>query len=153
MTDSFPIRAASWLHGHDTGLSSEAIFHYMTLGVLGGYTPADGGDLGRCVRLLDSFPEWNKRMPEMARVSDDWAALVPLWDGLVAAYREDIERPRGEPWQSDEMLSALWWDKSAGRYWTRRKHGFTASGTEARRAETPQSGSVHDGPVPKADAR
>jgi hypothetical protein len=27
-----------------------------------------------------------------------------------------------------------------------------ASGTEARRAETPQSGSVHDGPVPKADA-
>lgn len=35
---------------------------------------------------------------------------------------------------------------------SRHKHTFDASGTEAQRAET-TSGSVHDGPVPQADAQ
>ena len=127
-TEPFIARAASWLHGGDTGLSSEAIFHYMTLGVLGGATPRNTSDLGRCVRLLDRFPEWQARMPEMARVSDDWAALMSIWDDLVAAYRVDFANGTRREWRSDKMLSELWWDKSDERSWTRRDHGFKARG-------------------------
>lgn len=124
--EPFIVRATAWLHSHDTGISSRAIFDYMTLGILGGCTPSDAGDLGRCVRLLDRFPEWQARMPEMARVSDDWAALMQIWEPLVVAYRRDIET-RPDKWESDEMLSGLWWDKSQKGFWTRRKHGVKAA--------------------------
>lgn len=121
-------RMAEWLNGSDTGMSSKAIFHYMTLGVKNGAAPSDSADLGRCVRLLDRFPEWQPRMPEMSCVSDDWAALMSIWADLVRAYRDDVARA-DKTWTSYEMLSELWWDKSQSGIWTRRKHGFVATPT------------------------
>jgi len=82
-------RMEEWLHGWDTGMSSKAIFHYMTLGVTGGAVPADPADLGRCLRLLEAFPEWKARMPEMAKCSERWAGLLPHWDGIVASFIEE----------------------------------------------------------------
>lgn len=84
MTESIEMRALHWATGRDTGSSSKAILAVMT-----GAKPAsrhdypcDGGDLGRCLRLLDLIPEWKPRMGEMRTVSPQWAALVDHWDEL-----------------------------------------------------------------------
>lgn len=122
-------RMGEWLHSHDTGMSSEAIFHYMALGVKGGAVPSDTADLGRCVRLLDRFPEWAARVSELACISDDWAALSSIWEDLVTAYRGDLsKRAEGAEWVSDKMLNELWWEKTPHGLWTHRDHGFTAQG-------------------------
>lgn len=125
MGESFHTRAEEWLHSRDTGLSSEAIFHYMTLGIRGGATPYDTSDLGRCVRLLDRFPEWQARMPEMACVSDNWAALMSIWDDLVAAYRIDL----ASDWASSDSCDMLdlFWVRADTGLCRRREYGFTAS--------------------------
>lgn len=81
-------RALVWALGRDAGASSMAIMSFM-LGLDEDRTysyPHDGGDLGRCLRLLDRIPEWKPRMVEMRKVSPQWAALVDHWDELVAKY-------------------------------------------------------------------
>lgn len=83
-------RYAAWLHGNDTGSSSEAIFHFMTLGIKGGAGPYDVDDLGRCLRLLDCFPEWRERMPEMVECSEEWAELAPHWSELEASFLREV---------------------------------------------------------------
>lgn len=79
-------RLGKWINGYDTGLSSKAIFLYMTLGIKGGATPSDPSDFGRCLRLLEAFPEWKARLPEMASVSEEWAALVLHWAELEDCF-------------------------------------------------------------------
>jgi hypothetical protein len=85
-TESVEARLARWATGGDTGSSSEAIAAVMTGNKPKGYVdhPLDGGDLGRCIRLLDLIPEWKVRLSEMASFSEEWAALVQHWDELVA---------------------------------------------------------------------
>lgn len=84
-----PDRLGAWLRSWDTGISSEAIFHYMTLGVRGGGTPSDPADLARCLRLLDRFPEWKPRMHEMSSVSEGWAILMPHWGDIEATFLQE----------------------------------------------------------------
>jgi hypothetical protein len=85
----------AWLFGQDVGSSSKAIWrHMVNVPEPAGWEmdayPLDPDDLGRCVRLLDRFPEWRDRMPEMAEGHGPvWAALVPAWDEIVALYREE----------------------------------------------------------------
>lgn len=90
--DSIEKRAALWALGDDTGSSSKAIARHMLGGDDSGRHasyPSDGNDLGRCIRLLDAFPEWRARMPEMAEKSPAWAGLVAAWDELEAMYRRN----------------------------------------------------------------
>lgn len=89
---------AEWTVSGDTGISSEAILAYMT-GVeparWGFSPPADADDRGRCVRLLQKFPEWVPRLQEMTVIQpagnsititskgiqpdmNSWARQVPL---------------------------------------------------------------------------
>lgn len=81
-------RPLQWIVGDDTGASSEAIWaHMMGVRPKYGYSyPLDGGDLGRCIRLLRVMPEWAERMPELAARSKEWTAIVAHWDELLAAY-------------------------------------------------------------------
>lgn len=83
-----------WLHGPDTGLSSITIYCVMTrnmvpLGDHGPRTPMDSDDLGRCVRLLDRFPEWRARIQEMD-VVPGWSGLSASWAHLEQLYRKDL---------------------------------------------------------------
>lgn len=78
-----------WVMGPDTGISSMTIYAVM----MGAGTPAHTGfphdpdDFGRCHRLLKSFPEWRKRLPELATTyGGSWAALVEHWDELATLY-------------------------------------------------------------------
>ena len=84
----------AWFCGNDTGISSKCIAAYMS-GVAPEdirYTspPSDPADLGRCLRLLEKFPEWKTRIPEMANVSKRWADMVPHWDAVAHSMDEEV---------------------------------------------------------------
>jgi hypothetical protein len=52
--------------------------------------PHDPADLGRCLGLLRTMPEWRKRIPEMKARSRYWRALVRRWDDVVACMEEEV---------------------------------------------------------------
>lgn len=51
--------------------------------------PYDPGDFGRCYRLLQHFPEWHTRLPEVAAKYPVWGPMVKAWDELTALYEEE----------------------------------------------------------------
>lgn len=86
-------RVFEWLQSRDTGISSEAIVTFMngvTPNRIGGTHPHDPADLGRCIRMLEKFPEYRMRLHEMSEVSEVWAQLVANWDELETLYREEL---------------------------------------------------------------
>jgi hypothetical protein len=83
-------RALLWLTGGDSGMSSKAICCHMLGMKSDGIYPLDPSDLGRCLRLLELFPEWKPRMGEMARYSAQWAALVERWDELAEMMADEV---------------------------------------------------------------
>ena len=94
-------RALLWLAGGDSGMSSEAIcYHMLGMKSDGSFPnfPLDPSDLGRCLRLLELFPEWKPRMGEMARYSAQWAALVERWDELAEMMADEV----GIDWSKGE---------------------------------------------------
>lgn len=102
-------RYNEWLYGGDTGMSSKAIFYFMTAGTKGGWTPCDPSDLGRCLRLLERFPEWRERMPEMANCSPKWAEMIPHWGLLEATLLSEVGglRTRGTATKTYRMMQAI----------------------------------------------
>lgn len=83
-------RALLWLAGRDSGLSSQAIaYHMLGLSSNGNY-PLDPSDLGRCLRMLELFPEWKPRISEMASYSKCWAGLCARWDALAAMMADEV---------------------------------------------------------------
>jgi hypothetical protein len=122
-----------WLAGGDTGMSSATIWMVMTGETPGRYgrlypsVPLDADDVGRCVRLLDRFPEWRGRLEEMGDAYPEWLPVVGLWLTIESHYRHgdwsavnkllrDAERsarlcpcesePEPGPWHS---RSCRWW--------------------------------------------
>lgn len=92
MEKSIERRAAEWALGESTGASSKAIARHM-MGLPDKWMsyPSDGGDLGRCIGLLDAVPEWRARLPEMSAYSPAWAALVKHWDELETKRRAGVD--------------------------------------------------------------
>lgn len=81
-----------WFRGRDTGTSSFTIFFVMTGTYIprGNYdVPHDPADFGRCYRLLNLFPKWKTRMPEVAVRFPEWRRLVERWDELTKLYEEE----------------------------------------------------------------
>ena len=62
----------------------------------------DPDDFGRCHRLLERFPEWRERLPEVADKFPVWRGLVAEWDRLTAIYLRDL--PTG---RSDELFQEI----------------------------------------------
>lgn len=79
---SIESRLLGWLQSGDTGSSSKAIANYMQGRSSSGDFPWDGGDFGRCHRMLLMFPEWRARLPEMGDKYPGWAPLVKIWSEL-----------------------------------------------------------------------
>lgn len=89
---------ARWLASGDTGTSSLTIWAVMT-----GWSMPDGrdpsiphdpDDFGRCHRLLEAFPQWRGRLPEVAAKHPEWTGLVAAWDELTALYIEELPTGR-----------------------------------------------------------
>lgn len=84
-----------WICGGDTGTSSATIWSVMTNISLHGVNrdsgvPHDPADFGRCHRLLEKFPEWRARMPEVAVKFPAWQPFVGAWETMTALYLEEI---------------------------------------------------------------
>jgi hypothetical protein len=110
-------RALLWLAGGDSGASSKAICHHMLGMKSDGSFPWDPSDLGRCLRLLELFPEWKPRIREMARYSPQWAALVARWDELAEMMADEVgidwSKGRRAPRTYDAMKDAI--DQARGK--------------------------------------
>ena len=104
-------RALLWLAGGDSGASSKAICHHMLGMKSDGSFPWDPSDLGRCLRLLELFPEWKPRIREMARYSPQWAALVARWDELAEMMADEVgidwSKGKRAPRTYDAMKDAI----------------------------------------------
>lgn len=89
MSEEILNRALKWAATGNTGKSSKAMLATM----VGNPPkdrfcyPSDGGDLGRCLGLLDAVPEWRGRLAEMKDIGPEWAALVDQWAELEAMHR------------------------------------------------------------------
>ena len=104
-------RALLWLAGRDSGLSSQAIaYHMLGLSSNGNY-PLDPSDLGRCLRMLELFPEWKPRISEMASYSKCWAGLCASWDALAAMMADEVgidwSKGRNAPKTYQAMQAAM----------------------------------------------
>lgn len=76
---------------YDMGLSSETMRARLVHGLPGrGDHPHDPGDFGRCERFLRRNPHLRERLPFMADVSSEWAALVARWDDIAALMEEEV---------------------------------------------------------------
>jgi len=81
--------AALWAATGETGVSSKAMLAtFMGKPPKSRFCyPHDGGDLGRCIGLLDTIPQFRKRLPEMRAIGPEWAALVDHWSELERRWR------------------------------------------------------------------
>jgi hypothetical protein len=97
-----------WFLGRDTGTSSLAIFEVMT-GTKSPHRsysfPLDPDDFGRCYRLLNLFPEYRLRLPEVAERFPAWRPMVARWDEMTALYEEEL--PRGTAPKLYELMQEL----------------------------------------------
>jgi hypothetical protein len=89
-----------WIKGPDTGMSSLTImsvlsekYHQPGRHEVRGEYPLDPDDFGRCYRLLERFPEWRKRLAEVAAKYPKWKPLVDAWGELEELWRK--ESPTG----------------------------------------------------------
>lgn len=100
-----------WATGEDTGTSSEFLCRYM-IGIpasetWGQSSPMDAADRGRCIRLLNRFPEWWDRLDELAKIpsrkvnvfsskgfevrEEGWKEQIPLIRKEAATLRASME--------------------------------------------------------------
>lgn len=108
-------RANAWVVGEKVGMSSKAIWaHMMDAGKprYGWSHPHDPDDLSRCLRLLDLIPEWQARMPEMAKRSTAWAGLIRHWDAILASFKAEFGE---EPYRQGDGSTYELMKKAEGR--------------------------------------
>lgn len=97
-----------WLLSGDTGISSYTICAVMTGSKMKGPdVPHDPSDFGRCYRLLQNFPEWRARLPEVAAAYPIWGPMVAAWDELTALYEEEKQNKSGKAPELYERMRAL----------------------------------------------
>lgn len=94
MTEEQLLTLIKWLLSDDTGISSKQI-----AAVIVGFDPSDTwhypsdpGDLGRCLRLLELFPDFDIR--RMKDVNEEWDRLSNNWERIAVLYR--IEKSSGQ---------------------------------------------------------
>lgn len=88
---------AGWLLNGERGNSSNAMCKRI-FGVpedAGKDYPLDPDDLRRCVLFLAATNAHDK-VPLMADVSKEWAALVGVWDKIVSTLREEMDTRRSD---------------------------------------------------------
>ncbi len=57
--------------------------------------PHDPDDFGRCYRLLQLFPEWKKRLFQVAERYPVWAPMTKEWTALESLYEEALRSNSG----------------------------------------------------------
>ena len=83
-----------WLAGGSRGSSSNTIVQCLT-GLpaardSGRDHPYDPDDLDRCLLLLEAVPALRPLMPQMGRVSPEWAALIQHWREIEKSHLDEV---------------------------------------------------------------
>jgi len=91
-----PIKASKWMYSGDTGISSKTIFEFMTGMPVWSIpdVPHDPSDFGRCYRLLQMFPEWVHRLPDMVNRYPFWEPFIREWWEMFRLYDRDLKSGR-----------------------------------------------------------
>lgn len=81
-----------WLRTGERGASSHTLCQYIfDIPLNAGVNyPRDPSDLRRCMLFLDATDAHGK-IGLMAGVSKEWAALVAVWDALIASLRAEMK--------------------------------------------------------------
>lgn len=80
-----------WLTGHDHGTSSETLLSCLTgIPVSRMDIPYDPGDLGRCIRMLNLFPELRNRLGEVIKILPEWTPFIDCWKELEWKYADGL---------------------------------------------------------------
>lgn len=83
--------AIRWLAKGEVGLSSRCMALWLAFGERSDdFYPRDPADFDRCLRLLQSAPGLRTRLPRMAELSPEWAALVRRWDDIEASHLSEV---------------------------------------------------------------
>lgn len=115
-TFSLSDAAINWLAIGERGLSSEQMFETFTgMPCLTGlwryrtHHPYDPSDLRRCMKLLETVPEFQGRMEEMRKVSPTWSRFVDRWDELIALLKQEMsdKRNKGKAPQTYELMKEI----------------------------------------------
>jgi hypothetical protein len=97
--EPIPVTPQEWASGRDVGISAMTIYFVMT-GTQTPFTyydtPKDPSDFGRCYRFLALFPQFRRRLVEVARHFPKWRPLVTNWDELERLYVAALEGESGE---------------------------------------------------------
>lgn len=86
-------RVMLWLVRGEVGTSSKQMAFWLAFGTRTSNIvshPSDPDDMDRCLKLLNAVPELRERLPLMADVSKEWAALVARWDEIESLQLDEI---------------------------------------------------------------
>ena len=108
ITNEMMMDGMTWMHGGDTGLSSEA----MMCAVLGisqnthfpNSHPIDPSDLGRCLRLIKKLPWAKGALPILAGRCPVWKRLADAWDELDVMMCGEV----GIDWEKGQRAPATY---------------------------------------------
>ena len=90
--------------------------------------PYDESDFGRCYRLLQHFPAWRARLPEVAAAHPIWGPMVEAWDELTALYEEEMQRSNsGSALKLNERIRELVDDGRRADGWEETRPGCWSS--------------------------
>ena len=87
------MKPETWIVNGEVGTSSKTIWAVMLDAVMESRkesrvynVPHDPDDFSRCYKLLLLFPEWQKRLSEVAKVFPRWVGFVREWDKLTEMF-------------------------------------------------------------------
>lgn len=84
---------AKWMAHYPTGLSSMTMALFLAHGLVkegGRNHPHDPDDLDRCLQLLAVAPSLRAELPQMAKLSPVWAALVARWAEIERRHLDEV---------------------------------------------------------------
>lgn len=92
--DKNDTRLVKWTSRESFGSSARTMLNFLGMEItMEPSYPHDSSDFGRCLKVLQDFPEWEARLPEMYKLpgvaGEVWAALAPMWGTLKGLYMQD----------------------------------------------------------------
>ena len=94
-------KAIWWISNGRVGLSSKTMWNFFLRNKEYPINhPHDPDDFSRCYKLLETVPEWKRRVPELAALSPVWKNLSENWDQLTAMY----EQNKKEEWRNSKTI-------------------------------------------------
>lgn len=104
-----------WIVYGEVGTSSKTIWAVMMGAVKLPVTPhdrflhfsppADPSDFRRCYNLLLLYPDWKKRLHEVADIFPEWKPMIEHWEDMEKLYFEEL--PSGSAPRLYDLMQQL----------------------------------------------